>query len=129
MAKIGEIINRVDEMRPNAFSTEQKLRWIASLDGRIAADVMLMSIEDIRDLQYRYPEDLESEPLVTFPHDDMYDMWLAAQIDLTNGEFDRYQNDMLMYNEYYDNFVLWFISTYEPGQGYKRRELEWIAAE
>lgn len=124
MSKIGEIISRVDEMRPNAFSAEQKMRWIASLDGRIAADVMLMSIEDIRQLEYKYPDDLESEPLVTFPHDDLYDMWLAAMIDMENGEFNRYQNDMVLYNEYYDNFVLWFISTYEPGQGYRRREME-----
>ena len=121
MSTIREIIARVDEKRPNSFSAELKMAWIASLDGKIAADVMLWSIDDIRQLEYRYPGDLDSQPLVTYPHQDIYDYWLAALIDQENGEYDRYQNDMVMYNEFYNNFVCWFASNYEPAQGYGRR--------
>lgn len=121
MATINEIIARVDEVRPNCFPKSVKLAWIASLDGKIAADVFLWNIIDLRRLEYKHPEDLDSEPLVTYPHQDIYEKWLEAMIDLENGEYDRYQNDMAVYNEFYNNFVSWFVSTYEPAQGYERR--------
>lgn len=117
MSKIVDIIARVDENRPNAFSSATKMKWISDLDGKIAADVFLMDIAQIRELEYRHPDGLEQEPLVTFPHDDIYDLWLEAKIDAANGEYNRYQNTMQLYNESYGNFVRWFASVYEPAQG------------
>jgi len=119
MAKIKEIIEQVDQNIPNAFKQERKLAWIAELDGRIAADVFLMGIEDVQQLHYKYPEDLESEPLVGFPHDSLYPLWLEAQIDFANREADKYQNSMAMYNAAYNRFVRWVAQTYDPAQGYR----------
>lgn len=121
MATIHEIIERVDENKPNAFSQKTKMSWIAELDGKIAADVFLMNIVEVRQLQYRHPDDLESEPLVTFPHDSIYELWLGARIDYENGEYNKYQNSMEQFNAHYGNFVRWFASTYEPAQGYLMR--------
>lgn len=122
MATIREVIARVDENKPNAFTEAQKLRWLALLDGKIAGDVMLMHITEMRQFNYQHPGDMDRELLVTYPHDDIYDHWLAAQIDLANGETDKYQNSMAAYNAVYSNFVCWFASTYEPAQGYLRRD-------
>lgn len=115
---IARIIERVDERKPNAFSEEQKLRWIAELDGRIALDVMLMSITDAESFRYSYPEDMQSQPLVRFPHEALYEAWLGAMIDLANGEYARYQNSMELFNAQYGAFVRWFAATYAPAQGY-----------
>lgn len=117
MAKIKEIIADVDLNVPNAFAEKRKLAWIAELDGRIAADVFLMGIEEVQQLQYRYPEDLESEPLARFPHDKLYPLWLEAQIDFANRETDKYQNSMAMFNAAYASFVRWVAQTYDPAQG------------
>ena len=121
MPTIKSIIEKVDELRPNAFSEKLKLMWIGELDGKIAADVMLMSIEDIRQREYKYPDHLESEPLVTYPHDGIYLYWLQAQIDYANGEYNKYQNSMEMYNAIFANFVRWFANTYEPAHGYPEK--------
>ena len=122
MASIKDIIERVDSSKPNAFTEKDKVAWLSALDGKIAADVFLMSIEDIQVFQYSWPEDAETELLVRFPHDDIYQLWLAAKIDFENGEYNKYQNSMEMYNEVYRNFVRWFASTYDPANGYGRRE-------
>ncbi len=118
MATIGQILSQVDENVPNAFSQQTKVDWISELDGKIAADVFLMGIGEIRQLRYRLPEDLKSEPLVSFPHDGIYALWLEARIHYQNGEADKYQNTMQLYNASYQNFVRWFARTYEPAQGY-----------
>ena len=120
MAIIRKIIERVDDIKPNAFSQETKVAWIAELDGKIAADVMLMGIEDIRQMECTYPDALDVEPLVGHPHDGIYEHYLCAKIDYANGEYSKYQNSMEMFNAHYENFVNWFIRTYEPGQGYRK---------
>lgn len=120
MATIREILGQVDSRKPNAFSDGDKVRWMAELDGKIAADVLLMSIEDIQQLRYSWPEDEKTELLVRFPHDDLYSLWLYARIDFENGEYSKYQNSMEMFNAVYKNFVRWFASTYNPANGYRR---------
>ena len=120
MEKIREIIERVDKIKPNAFKQDVKVRWIAELDGMIATEVMLMCTTDAEQLKYSCPDDLESEPLVGFPHSGIYDLWLCAKIDFTNGEYNKYQNTMEMFNANYKAFVRWFAATYEPAQGYRK---------
>lgn len=120
--KLREIIERVDEIKPNAFSSTVKTEWLNALEGRIAADVLLLAPAEIGQLRYSYQEDRETELLVSPPHDDIYVLWLQAKIDEANGEYNKYQNTMQIYNEHYGNFVRWFASTWEPAQGYISEE-------
>lgn len=117
MPTIEKILDRVNKNKPNAFDKETLVRWIAELDGRVAADVMLMGIEEIAGFEYEYPGDLATEPLVCFPHDRIYDLWLEAQIDFGNGEYNKYQNTMEYFNAAYGNFIRWFAGRYHPAQG------------
>ena len=118
MSTLNEIIQRVDENKPNAFCTAQKVRWIAELDGRIALDVMLMDVSEAAQLNYTEADLHKKEPLISFPHDDIYVYWLEAKIDEQNGEYNKYQNAMELYNAYYESFVNWFLSKWQPAQGY-----------
>lgn len=117
MSTFKEIIDLVDESKPNAFTNAKKFRWLADLNGRIGTDVFLLGIEEIRALPHKYPEDADCETLVGYPHDGLYEYYLEAQIDAANGEYDHYQNSMELYNESYNNFVRWFCSVYRPAQG------------
>lgn len=108
---------RADENRPNAFSEPEKLRWIASLEGKLALDVQLMDISETHQFNYRHPDDLDKELFISFPHDDLYYYWVIAQIDKHNNEDNRYQNSMELYNACLSNYINWYISTYRPAQG------------
>lgn len=120
MAKtMRQIIERVDRKKPNDFSLETKLGWIAELDGRLGMEVCLMDVEQVQAFDYQYPDCLDHQPLVNFPHDAIYDHWLEAMIDYQNGDYDKYQNAMELVNDLHDSFSVWFISTYRPGRGYK----------
>ena len=116
MSTFKEIIARVDEMKPNAFSTSTKLSWLTSLNGKLAVDIFLMDISEVRALPQGMAA-LEHEPLVGFPHEEVYEEYLAAKIDAANGEAREYQNRMQIYDSYYTNFVGWFKATYDPVQG------------
>lgn len=119
MSTFAEIIERVDQNKPNAFEKGEKLRWLTELDGKIAAEVMLMSVAGVRNLP-RGEDARSCEPLVSYPYEDIYDRWLEAKIDYHNGEFTNYQNAMEAYNAAYNGFVNWFLNAYDPVQGYER---------
>ena len=113
-----EIINAVDEYKPNALPEMQKFLYLAELEGRIAADVMLLDIIAIRERERKYPRDLDAEPLVTYPHQGLLRLWLETMIDKDHGEYSKYQNTIALFNAAYENFVNWFTRTYRPAQGY-----------
>lgn len=117
MTTIRKIIERVDRKIENPYDDVTKLEWIAQLDGKIAMNVMLMDMAELEQFNYSYPDDLDKQPLVKFPYDELYDLWIAARIDAQNQEWDRYANSVEYYNAFYGEFVNWFLSTYQPGQG------------
>ena len=120
--KVGDVIERVDAVKPNAFDSLVKVEWLNALEGRIAADVLLLAPAEIGQLRYRWPEDRDTELLLAPPHDDIYGLWLQAKIDEANGEYNKYQNTMQIYNEHYGNFVRWFAGNWDPVQGYISEE-------
>lgn len=125
MGKIKDIIARVDDGKFNEYSDQQKLRWLSLLDGQIAAEVYLMAPQEVAQYAYLYPDGLEMSPLVDFPNDDIYDFWLTAQIDFHNGEYEKYQNTMEMFNSVYGRFVNWFLTYKAPEKflGEKGKEI------
>lgn len=120
MSTYAQIIKRVDNYKPNAFERDTKLRWLTELDGKIAAEVMLVSPAFLQTMP-KGKEALECKPLVSFPYEDLYDRYLEAKIDYHNGEFSDYQNSMEAYNAAYQGFVNWFLNAYDPVQGQERR--------
>lgn len=111
---LKEALAQADSLVPNAYSQEQKTAWISELEGRIGLNVQLLPREALR--RYTYPEDLETELLLEFPHDDLYLAYLRAMIDLNNGEMDRYAVSSQVYNAKYGDYVRWYARTYEPAQ-------------
>ncbi len=121
--KIKDVIAYADEVKPNAFSGAVKVAWLSGLEGRLAAEVFQFAALEIANFAYT-EEDMETELLVASPHDDIYPLWLCAKIDEANGEYNKYQNTMQIYNEHYDSFVRWFAQTYEPAEGYISEEAQ-----
>lgn len=113
---LREVIEFVDEVKPNAFPTKVKVKWLEQLDGHIAAEELCMHPADLDRLCYS-EDQLDTELLVRRPYDDIYTMWLEAKIDLANGEYDKYQNSMQVYNRHYGSFVVWLAEHYEREKG------------
>ena len=114
---IRELIDEIKEIKPNMYSDQQLMRWISQLDGKIAQEVMLQAPLEVRDkYNYKYPDDLEREPMVPFPHDDIYRYWLTTQIDYTDGEYLKYNGNLTMFEFAYNEFTNWFLNTYDPAQ-------------
>ena len=122
MSTYRNIIELVDSYRPNAFDERLKLWWLVTLDGKIAAEVMLMDVTEVREiLDQEYPEAMDFQPLVEFPHEELYLHYLESKILYANEEYNSYQNAMESFNAAYRAYCTWLLNTYDPIKGLPKR--------
>ena len=103
--KIIEAIQKVDALKPNNYSQEDKIGWLSTLDGIIKTEI-IDTHEGGSDIVFNGYDisSLETELLIPAPYDDIYIKWLEAQVDYHNGEIGKYSNSMTMYNSAYSAF-------------------------
>lgn len=105
-----EVVDQADLLCPNQYSQEQKLGWLGELEGRIYLDVHLATPEQLEQVRETWPGALA----VGWPHSDLYLHWLLAKLHQADGELELYQNRMESFNASYQNYVNWYIRTYDP---------------
>lgn len=114
--KIIEAINRIDSLKHNTYSNNEKLAWLSRMDSMVKR-LIIDTHEDGEDITFTgYDDrtDLNTELLVPAPFDEMYLRWLEAQIDYTNGEYDKYNNAILMYQAAYDGYANYYNRNHMP---------------
>lgn len=113
---IAEAISKVDELKPNTYTTEEKVEWLSNLDARVKTQVI--DAHECADQFYFYGYDIETdmdtELLVCKPYEEMYLRWLEAMIDYHNSEDDRYNNAIILFNNSYDGFKKHYTRTHMP---------------
>lgn len=111
-----EAINRINVLKPNTYSQEEKVSWLSTIDGIIKKEI-IDTHEGADDVVFNgYDEftDLSTVLLVPEPYEDVYLRWLEAQIDYANGEYARYNNVMKAYNNAYSSYFRYYNKTHMP---------------
>ena len=109
---LSECIAFVDGVEPNAYTNEQKTRWVSECEGRVYTDIFLLQPEAFTSLSYG--SDAGESLAVKPPHDKLYPRYLQAMIHFANGEYDRYAAGMQLFNEAWGEFVRWYARNYSP---------------
>ena len=112
MATLKSVIEYVDEIKPNAFSNEAKTQWVNECEGLVQTEVLLLADTEL--ISYSYDTDKDKELLVKHPHVKIYWAYLTAMIDFANGEYNKYQNTMQMFNAFFSEYMRWFALWYHP---------------
>lgn len=115
--KIIEAINKVDELKFNTFSQEQKVGWLSRLDHMVKT-LIIDTHEGGKDIPFAgYDSDTDpdsTELLIPTPFDEVYLRWMEAQIDYHNGEIDKYNISITMFNTEYEAFASWYHRNHKP---------------
>lgn len=123
---LSQAINMVDNIKPNAFSDEIKTAWLNEVEGLVQTEVLLLAIEDVK--TYRYDRDHGAELLAKPPHDKIYWTYLSAMVDFGNGEYNKYQNTMQLFNSFFAEYQGWFALRYRPADGEAEEQGYYISA-
>lgn len=111
-----ECLRRVDGVKPNAFSDEDKVHWLNEVEGMVQTELLAVDPQEGSLVAYRDPGDWDKALLVAPPHDKLYPRYLAAMIDFANGEYSKYQNSMVMFNAAWDEFAKWRRRNHMPAR-------------
>ena len=118
---ISQAISRVDDLRHNVYSHQDKIRWISTLEHTVVRQV-LQEHEggEINFDGYTPEKDMQTQLMVKAPYDDIYIRWMEAMIDYHNGEIASYNGAIALFNAAFDNFKAWYTRTHMPLQKGRR---------
>lgn len=122
---LRDAINEVDNLKPNMYGMQEKIKWLSRLDTLIFQENLLnhrLSDEEAAPFLQEgklvfdgYTEDdVEKELLVGEPYDDLYRHWLSAQVDWNNMEYDGFNASNAMFESVYGEFRKAFNRTHRP---------------
>lgn len=113
---IREIITQVDNLKPNQYSDEEKIKWLSAVESMIYNDVILTheNKENITFNGFDEDTDDNTELIAPEPYANLYVMWLFAKIDFNNAEIGRYNNSQAMFNNSYMEFQNYWNRTHMP---------------
>lgn len=110
-----EAINRIDALKNNRFSQEEKTRWLSVLDGRIKSEIIDTHEGGTQTFDgYDANTILTTELLVPAPYDEIYLYYLEMRIDYANGEYQKYENSATMFNTAYVDYSKYYNRTHLP---------------
>lgn len=113
---IIEAINKIDTLKSNTYSQEDKVDWLSRLDWMVKRHIIdtHAGAENVSFAGYGDGTDLHTVLLVPVPYDEVYLRWLEAQIDYHNGEIDKYNVAITMFNTAYEGYEKYYNKTHMP---------------
>ena len=113
---IREAINRIDSLKHNVYSTNDKIAWLNRLDSMVKS--LIIDVHEgagyIGFYGYDEETDMDTELIVPAPFDEVYLRWMEAQIDYHNGEYDKYNNAIIMYQTAFDGYANYYRRNHMP---------------
>ena len=102
---IQQAIAQVDEMKPNMMSTSLKVAKLNEIES-IIHDEIVMAHEHTQEQAVPPNYDDATDPgtvlILKAPDDVVYVYWLMCEIDKQNMEYDKYNNDKILFQDAYD---------------------------
>ena len=113
--KIIEAINRIDSLIHNTYSQQEKVAWLSEVDWDVSRSVIeIHEGNDSTFTGYDDLTDLNTEMFIPEPYSKAYLLWLEAQIAYYNGEYDKYNNAMDMFDTAYTGYRNYYNRTHMP---------------
>lgn len=119
------------------------LDWLNQVEGQILHEIFLLALSEITPYSATPTEALAAP----YPYDGIYLLWMEAQVDFANGEYERYTNTMQRYNTTWNDLARhiakcirpvygraveqgYYLSAYgiAKAHGYTGTEAEWLAS-
>ena len=111
---IIEAINRIDSLKQNTYSQSDKVAWLSEVDSTVKVEVIDTHEGECTFTGYDDLTDPETVLLIPAPYDKAYLLWMEAQIDYYNGEYEKYNNAMDMFSTAFTGFVNAYNRTNMP---------------
>ncbi len=92
----GQVLAQVDGLLPNAYTREEKLRWITQAEASLLREVWQPG-----EAAVAIPQVMAEDTVLTAepPYDELYSLYVQGQIHYANGDATRCSNAMSLWNQ------------------------------
>lgn len=114
---IQQVLDSIDECKPNTFSVPQKIAWISELDQMVFNELYSTHQGMPAGVIFTgYDQDTPPDTVLLIPdaHAEIYQHALARHMDSKNGELDKYNNNTILFNTTYQTFSDYWTRTHMP---------------
>lgn len=111
---IREAIERADRLRPNTHEREDKLAWLTAVEANVARHMNLHENVDVALPVYTADTPEDTTLLLENEAGEVYVKYLVTMYDYYNGDYDRYNNAALMFNETFQEWKGLYRRTHMP---------------
>lgn len=139
------LFERLRQLKPIPAEIDDTilLDWLNQVEGQILHEIFLLALSEITPYSATPTEALAAP----YPYDGIYLLWMEAQVDFANGEYERYTNTMQRYNTAWNDLARhiakcirpvygraveqgYYLSAYgiAKAHGYTGTEAEWLAS-
>ena len=139
------LFERLRQLKPIPAEIDDTilLDWLNQVEGQILHEIFLLALSEITPYATTPAEALAAP----YPYDGIYLLWMEAQVDFANGEYERYTNTMQRYNTAWNDLARhiakcirpvygraveqgYYLSAYgiAKAHGYTGTEAEWLAS-
>lgn len=106
---IKQAIDKIDALKFNTYPEIDKIQWLSQLDWSILHGIIgANNAGEHKFSGYNDNTDRNTQLLAPPPYDEVYIRWMEAQIDYHNGEYDRYNASITLYNTAYEAFANYY---------------------
>ena len=110
-------IARFDTLYPNSVPYEEKVAWVAELDGLVLAELVCAqggTAPEGTELPYTLATPGSTVLLLPFPYDTLYVEYLSMKTELLCGDITRYNNASTLVARTYEAFCHYYTRTHLP---------------
>lgn len=114
---IQQVLDSIDECKPNAFSTAQKIAWISETEHQVVEEILKAHEGWPENAVFEgYDNDTEPDKVLLVPdaYAELYHHALARKMDVKYGEMDKYANDTMLFNTIWQAFSDYWTRTHMP---------------
>jgi len=108
---VNELLTYQESVYPSQYPNATKIIWLNTVEKQIH-DYLSQFDADIEEFEPHTTQDLTEDLLIDEP--DVYANYLGAMIDFSNGEYNRYNNKVAMYNTMMSDWQAMYIRTHSP---------------
>lgn len=112
---IDQAIARLDDVKFNSWPRELKISWLSELDSKIFLQIIKTHENGVEKFS-GYTENTSGDTvlLVPEPFDSVYLRWMEAQVDYLNGEYEKYNSSITMFNVAFAQFENYYHANHMP---------------
>ena len=111
---LRQAISQCDAVKPNQYTTQEKVRWLSRLDGRVQREILDVHDPGAQEFAGYSEGDVDAELLAQAPYDEMYPLFLQSQVDFYNAEYARYNNSAELFNTAWAAYADYINRTRHP---------------